>query len=251
LSENNSSQQPFKPRSNVASHTQTDKPLTESTLLTFILLQNSNYPSNPFVSAVQEGTTDNSNITVNSNSVGSSIQINLRIDNVSVGFWGWSIPSISWNPEVLKLTTVQEGSFLTDQSSASALFIGNSPALWNNTSGQIDGGLSEALSSGDTSHDSSGVLATLTFEIKNVGTSKVVLSGAYTVASINQANTSIYPPNNISFHSAIVDVLSTNSSPVPELPSWITGLVFTLPLIFVLVLASHKKHKQKFSPSSN
>ena len=236
---------------NVTPHNQTDETIAKSAFLTFIPLQNSNNPSDPFVSAVQQGTTGTSNITINGKSVVNSIEIDLRIDNVSVGVWGWSIPSISWNPSVLKLTNVQEGPFLSDQSGASAYFIGNSPALWNETSGTIDGGLSEALTSGSVSHDSSGVLATLTFEIKNVGTSEVALSGGYTIASISQANTSIYPPRSLSCRSALVDVLSHNSSSVPEFPSCITWLVFTLPLIFVLVLALRKKNNKKFSLISN
>jgi hypothetical protein len=251
LPENISIQQPFKLLSNVKSLTQPYKPLTKTTSQTFILLQNSNSPSNPFVSAVQEGTTDKSNVTLYRDSIGSSINIDLRIDDVSVGFWGWSIPSISWNPAVLKLTNVQEGPFLSDQSGASAYFIGNAPSLWNNTSGKIDGGLSEALTSDSTSYDSSGVVATLTFEIKNVGTSEVALSGAYTVASINQANTSIYPPRNLSCHGAVVYVLSTKFSSVPEFPLWINGLVFTFPLIYVLALALCKKNTKKFSFSSS
>ncbi|MGA2523393.1 MAG: cohesin domain-containing protein [Candidatus Bathyarchaeia archaeon] len=251
MSENIRIQQLIEARSNVIARTQTYKPLNKSTFLSFIPLQNSNYSSNPFVRAVQQGTTSTSNITVNSNSVGNSIEIDLRIDDVSAGFWGWSIPSISWNPAVLKLTNVQEGPFLSDQSGASAYFIGNSPVLWNNTSGKIDGGLSEALTSGSISRDSSGVLATLTFQIKNVGTSEVMLSGVFTIASISQANISIYPPSSLSYHSATVNVLSRNSSSVAEFPLWINGLVFMLPLIFVLVLASCKKNNKKFGFSSN
>ena len=238
-----------KPYQSLFFYPQADKLLANSASSEFILLQNSNQESDPFITAVKEGTKSNSDITVNNDLIGSFIKIDLRIDNVSIGFWGWSLPSISWDPAVLNLTDVQEGAFIVDQTGASAYFIGNSPALWNNTSGKIDGGLTEALSADRTSHDSSGVLATLTFEIKSNGNSPVTLSGAFTVASINQADTKLYPPNYLSCYNATINVLSTNSSPL-NLPSWLIVPLVIIPLICVLAYA-WKKRMPGHSPGSN
>ena len=41
-------------------------------------------------------------------------KIDIRVDGVTVGFWGWAIPTVSWNPAVLQLTKVAEGPFLAD-----------------------------------------------------------------------------------------------------------------------------------------
>jgi hypothetical protein len=249
LSTNLNLQKSAKPDQSSFFYPRADKLLANSASSEFILLQNPNQESDPFITAVKEGTKTNSNITVNNDPIGSLIKIDLRIDNVSTGFWGWSLPSISWNPAVLNLTDVQEGAFLANQTGTSAYFIGNSPALWNNTSGKIDGGLTEALSTDSTSHDSSGALATLTFEIKSNGTSLLTLSGAFTVASINQADTKLYPPNYLPCYNATIKVLSTNSSHL-NLLSWLIAPLVIIPLICVLVYA-WKKKMQGHSPGSN
>ena len=139
----------------------------------------------------------------------------------------------------MNLVNVQQGAFLADNTGASALFIGNSPILWNNTRGEIDGGLTEALSSADTSVDSSGVLATLTFKITNYGTSQVTVAGAYTVASFNQAALS---QTDVTCNNATIDVLSNNSSPL-EFPSWIIAPIILIPLFGVLAYVWKKTAK--------
>ncbi len=197
--------------------------------------------SNAFISAVQSGSTNISQITVTSNPIGKIIKIDIRIDNVSAGFWAWSLPTISWNPALMKLTNVQEGAFLADNTGASALFIGNSPNLWNNTRGEIDGGLTEALSTAVTSVDSSGVLATLTFKITNYGTSQITVAGAYTVASLNQAASS---PTDVTCNNATIDVLSNNSLSW-EFPSWIIAPIVMIPLFGVLAYAWKKKQLRR------
>jgi hypothetical protein len=141
----------------------------------------------------------------------------------------------------MNLTNVQEGTFLADNTGASALFIGNSPTLWNNTRGEIDGGLTEALSTAVTSVDSSGVLATLTFKITNYGTSQIIVAGAYTVASINQA---AYSPTNVTCNNATIDVLSNNSLS-SEFPSWIIAPIVMIPLFGVLAYAWKKKQLRR------
>lgn len=200
--------------------------------------------SNPYISVVQSGTANTSKITVTSNPVGKIVKVDIRIDNVSSGFWGWSLPIISWNPAVMNLKNVQEGAFLADNTGASALFVGNSPLLWNNTRGEIDGGLSEALSSADTSVDSSGVLATLTFKIINYGNSSVTVSGAYIVMSFNQATSG--PHVNVDCNNATIVVLSTDSSSV-EFRTWLIIPVIVIPLVGILVYLWKKKSAEASS----
>jgi hypothetical protein len=217
---------------------QTGQLLAKSGSINVRPMENAVNFSNAFISAVQSGSTNISQITVMpSNPIGKIIRIDIRIDNVSSGFWGWVLPTISWDPAVMNLTNVQEGTFLTDNTGASALFIGNSPILWNNTRGEIDGGLAEALSVADTSVDSSGVLATLTFKITNYGTSQVTVEGAYTVASFNQAACSY---TNVNCINATIDVLSNNSLPL-AFPTWIIAPIVMIPLFGLLAYAWKKK----------
>jgi hypothetical protein len=159
------------------------------------------------------------------------------------------LPIISWNPAVISLIDVQQGAFLADNTGASALFIGNSPLLWNNTRGEIDGGLSEALSSADISVDSSGVLATLTFKITNYGNSSVTVSGAYIVASFNQASSDFYPHANVDCNNATVVVLSSDSSPA-KFPSWLIIPAIVIPLVGTLAFLWKKKSAETSAQKS-
>jgi hypothetical protein len=203
-------------------------------------IENSVNFSNDFISAVQSGSTNMSKIILASNPIGKSVKIDIRIDNVTEGFWGWSLPTISWSPSVMNLTSVQEGNFLTDKTGATALFIGDSPLLWNNTGGEIDGGLAEALSSAATSVDSSGVLATLTFKITNYGNSSVTIAGAYTIASFNEANPNLNPPTEIPCYNATVAAIATGSSTL-RFPIWIIALLVIIPVVGFVAYVWNKK----------
>lgn len=196
--------------------------------------------SKDFISAVQSGSTNVSKIIMTSNPIGKSVKIDIRIDNVTEGFWGWCLPTISWNPSEMDLTGVQEGNFLSDKTGATALFIGNSPLLWNNTRGEIDGGLAEALSSATTSVDSSGVLATLTFKITNYGNSSVILGGAYTIASFNEANPNLNLQTEVPCNNATIAAVDTSSSAL-EFPTWIIAPLVIIPVVGFVVYVWNKK----------
>ena len=168
--------------------------------------------SNQEISAVLSGSVNTSTITIgpNPDPINTTALIDIRIDN-AVPFWGWTLPTVAWNATVLQLIKVQEGSFLKDNTNSDpTTFVGNSPSLWNNTSGMIRGGLSEAILGDDVSTDSSGVLATLTFNITNYGTSPVTIAGASTIANVSQANTNLYPPTAVTCNSATVIVTNTS-----------------------------------------
>lgn len=181
--------------------------------------------SQPKISAVLSGSTSTSTITVgsNPNPINTTVLIDIRIDN-AIPFWGWNLPTVAWNATILQLIKVQEGPFLKDNTNDDiTAFIGNSASLWNNTSGVILGGLTDAIEGDDVSTDSSGVLATLTFNITSYVTSPVTIAGGFTIANINQANIGIYPPTDVTCNSATVTVTNTSPgvsptpSPNPEL----------------------------------
>jgi hypothetical protein len=130
-------------------------------------------------SAVQSGTTNVTTIIVYSipSPINTTISVDIRIDNAS-NVWGWTIPTVAWNPAVLQLIGVTEGPFLADNSGKDpTLFVGNQKGLWDNISGLVYGGLSEAIYGSAQSTDSSGVVATLTFNVTGYGSSPITISG--------------------------------------------------------------------------
>jgi len=139
-------------------------------------------------SAVESGTTNVNSISVptSPNPINTTVSIDIRIDNAS-NVWGWTIFNVSWNTAVLHLKGVTEGPFLADNTGPNSptLFIGNSPALWDNNYGLINGGLSEAISTEDTAINSSGVVATLTFLVIGNGISPVAIAGGNLRANSN------------------------------------------------------------------
>ncbi len=160
-------------------------------------------------SAVRSGSTSTSTIILgpSPNLINTTVRVDIRTDN-AVPFWAWTLPTIAWNATVLQLIKIQEGSFLKDDTNDDPTeFIGNSPSLWNNTSGVILGGLSEAIDGDDVSIESSGVIATLTFNITSYGSSPVTIAGGYTIANYTKPNTT----TDVTCNSATVIV--TNASP--------------------------------------
>ena len=138
-------------------------------------------------SAVESGTTNVNSISLLSspNPINTTVNIDIRIDNAS-DIWGWTLSNVSWNTAVLQLIGVTEGPFLADNTGGDpTAFIGNSPALWDNTYGLINGGLSEAIQAEAISTDSSGVVATLTFNVTGYGNSPITIAGGNLRATSN------------------------------------------------------------------
>lgn len=172
--------------------------------------------STAVISAVQSGSTNISTLTLSSSPdpIGKNITIDIRIDNVSIGFWGWSLPTVTWDTAVMNLTKVQQGSFLSDNSGGDpTTFVGNSKNLWFNfvnIIGTISGGLSEGINEQDTSIDSSGVLATLTFLLAGSGNTTINIAGGNLRASRSDT-TGV----NVTCNSILVNVLSDSPAPTP------------------------------------
>ncbi len=167
------------------------------------------------ISVVQSGTTSTSNVTLggNPNPIGTTVTVDVRIDNVSVGFWGWSVATVTWDPTVMNITKVQKGPFLSDNTGGDpTLFIGNSnSALYQyNWNGILTGGLSEGIVGSDTSIDASGVLATLTFLVTGSGNCTIGIAGGN--LRLNSSDTAGV---NVVCNNATINVLSNNPTPTP------------------------------------
>lgn len=146
-------------------------------------------------SAVLNGTTSTNSISypASPSPIGQTFKIDVRIDGAA-NVWGWSIPTVTWNPAVLNLTKVQEGSWLANNAPGgdATSFAGNSGSLIDNTVGKLNGGMSEAISGADQSVDSSGVVATLTFKVVGYGNSQITISGGYLHTTSDAADPKIY-----------------------------------------------------------
>ena len=165
------------------------------------------------ISVVQTSTIATSNVTLgpSPNPIGTNISIDVRIDNVSVGFWGWSVATVTWNPTVMNLTQVQKGPFLSDNIGGDpTLFVGNSNKNWLNWNGTLSGGLSEGIVGPDTSIDASGVLATLTFLVTGSGNCTIGIAVGNLRLNLND-QTGI----NVACNNATITVLSNDPSSTP------------------------------------
>ncbi len=149
-------------------------------------------------SAVVSGTTNvNSvNLPASPSPIGTTVKFDIYISNAA-NIWGWSIPTVSWNPAVLQLTKVTEGSFLADNVPGGDVtgFTGNQKALFDNVNGLIEGGMAEAIQGPDVSNDPSGIVATLTFTVSGYGSSSVTITGGNLRASSSD-NTGVPAPCN-------------------------------------------------------
>ena len=136
--------------------------------------------------ADQQGTTNTVwSVGPDPNPINSTVAVDVRLDG-ALNVWGWSIPNITWNPRILQLTAVTEGGFLGDNTAGDPTAIaGNSPSQFDNVNGTIVGGLSEVILGDAWSADSSGVVATLWFNVTGNGIVNINLSGATLYADSN------------------------------------------------------------------
>ena len=91
------------------------------------------------------------------NEIGTTFTVDLEVSDVS-NLWGW-VAGLTWNPEVLNLTDIQEGPFLKDV--ASTFFVYD-PDCEDIAQGFVSETICSFMSI--EAVDGSGVLATITFE---------------------------------------------------------------------------------------
>ena len=193
----------------------------------------SNTPSlsTAVISAVQSGTASTSTITLgpSPNPVGTNVSVDIRIDDVAVGFWGWEIPTVTWNHKVMNLTQVQQGPFLSANTGGDTTdFVGSASQLWDNTKGTLGGGLAEGILGVDTSTDASGVLATLTFLVTGSGSSTINIVGGNLIPNSSDSSSV-----NVTCNDATIVVHSTNPS-APEFP---LGIIVPIILMIITIFA--------------
>jgi hypothetical protein len=138
---------------------------------------------------VQSGTGDVSSIVLgpSPSPVNSSVVVDLCISG-AVNVYSWHV-SVDWDPAVLRLVKVQQGSFLSDWGSTA--MVGSQVSLWDFVAGSIGGGLGAAFMESAVSGYSSGVLATLTFNVTGFGVSAPIVSGGTLRSSSGGENVAV------------------------------------------------------------
>jgi hypothetical protein len=139
------------------------------------------------VSLVQSGTDISSwSYGPSPDPIGTTFSVDVRIDGAS-GIWAWVVDDLDWNPGVVQLTSIQEGSYLNDYSTNWI-----SPPAIDNVNGQIIGDFGCGILTDNmcTEAASSGVLAILTFQIVGYGNASlhvanVALMNYFTESSAN------------------------------------------------------------------
>lgn len=139
--------------------------------------------------------------------VGTTINVKLTVSNVQ-NLSGWNL-NLTWNPQVLNLTQIQEGSFLTNAGTTLFTWIPASSPV-SRSQGYLQGVADVLLTNSGVSGN--GVLATLSFKVISTGASPISIDGS----------TLINPPSNgvakniaITVINGFVNVGTSNISPTP------------------------------------
>jgi hypothetical protein len=129
------------------------------------------------ISAVEGGTQSASNWSYGAspNPIGTTFTVDVRVDGAS-NVWAWEVDSITWNPAVIQLTSIQEGNYLKNDHTT--LFYGGTSANFDNANGEL-GYMGATIGNSETETTSSGVLATLTFTIVSYGSTNIQLGTTY------------------------------------------------------------------------
>ena len=173
--------------------------------------------STPTISAyeyVASGTPSVSSWSISNPTLGTtSVEVEIWISGVApLTVWGWAISGVTWNPAVLELTKVKEGSYLTD-SGDTTLFIGSNSAAFDNTAGELLGGVADADAStgSPATTDTAASLAYLFFTVIGYGVSPVDLSGGNLRADSADTTGTDVPTYN-----ATITVINPNPSATPS-----------------------------------
>jgi len=143
---------------------------------------NAQYNTTTSISLYQSGS---SNPTVQAKLINSNISVDIFLNNPLAGnVWGWNV-GVSWDPTVLQLKTVTEGTYLNPIGNSQTLFLtGNI----NNQKGTIQSGISDIYLSNMTTDAVTGVLATLTFQVTKLANSTISLTAGTPTLTDNHSN---------------------------------------------------------------
>jgi hypothetical protein len=145
--------------------------------------------------------------------IGSTIKLNLTIGNVNHLF-GWGL-NLTWNPQVLNLTDVTEGPFLSSNRAKTTYFTW-SPSLSPipRSQGYIQSISGILLESGSV--DGSGVLAMLSFKVLSAGSSEVSIEGSKLISPTSHSTGSAPKLISAAITNGIVTVGGSSSvTPTP------------------------------------
>jgi len=114
---------------------------------------------------------------ISSAQIGNNVEVQLTVENVQ-NLFAWSL-NLTWNPQVLNLTNVQEGDFLSNAGSTIFLW---SPSISpiSRSQGHLSGVACSLLEA--SSANGSGVLATITFQILKAEVSIISIEGTELVS---------------------------------------------------------------------
>ena len=166
------------------------------------------------VSLYQTGT-NNPTIFYSGNPIGSTVSVDIVMNNpLAVNVWGWNV-GLTWNPAVLACTGVVEGTYLNPSpglySGSSTLFVvGNI----NNQLGTIQQGISDVYLTNRTQNAGEGVLATATFQILQYANSYINITYVTPTLANNYEQSISTLINNATY---ISETSPTPVSPIAEL----------------------------------
>jgi hypothetical protein len=130
------------------------------------------------VSLYQNGTSSSTvQVPTGTNPIGSTINVAAVMNNpLSANIWGWNL-GVTWNPAVLQLNSVNEGTYLNPtpglySGSATLFVVGNI----NNQVGTIQQGISDVYLTNTTQNAASGTLCVLTFTVLQWANSNINLT---------------------------------------------------------------------------
>ena len=125
----------------------------------------------PVKAAITTVSVDPTNLNLSTAYIGQTIQVNVNVTNVH-DLFAWSLQNVEFNPKVLNITGVREGSLLNDH--AATFFLWTSESQLAFSKGDIPS-INDAFSE-NTTVSGNGVLATLPFQVIASGTSPIVLN---------------------------------------------------------------------------
>jgi hypothetical protein len=169
---------------------------------------------------------------LSSTQIGSIFDVNLTINNVQ-GLYGWNL-NLTWNPKVLNLTNIDEGSFLSDIGQTFYTWA-PSLSLQNRSNGFIQSVAAVMLGTEKKTASGSGILATITFEVLNSGVSPISIDGSQLAPALTTTlDVSQRIPATINNGVVIVD--SQNNSPTSPSSAQIPAPTLIVPEFSALII---------------
>lgn len=185
--------------------------------LTVIALASTVVVNTSHASTIATVSIDSSTQQFPSATVGSTIQVNIDVNNVQ-DLWLWDITNLTFNPAYLNITSVTEGPFL--KSAGKSLFVWTSNSNLQFSEGYIPD-ITDILLEYSTA-SGTGVLATLTFQVLALGESQITFKQT-TLESDTNLGTSSDPnyqqiPCTTVNANIVVGSNASSSTPTPTSP---------------------------------